>query len=119
MKLRWSTAARALPPEDRRRLERSIRLAVGRHAPRAHEVRVGLSGDGVDAGPGQLRCRIDLRLRGEEPMRVVDRADDPATAVLRAAGRLGRRLERRDRIAGRSRRPAPRIAPHVSQGGTR
>lgn len=120
MKLRWPTAGIALPPEDRRLVERSIRLAIGRHAPRAREARVSVSRDEGDPGPGRVRCRIELRLRDGETLRVFDRGGDLRAALLAATWRLARRMERRDRIAGRPRRGARRPpAPRVSEGDAR
>jgi ribosome-associated translation inhibitor RaiA len=83
---------------DRRaRVERRLRLVVGRRAPRISLVEVSLSfvpADGAAPGDGAHRCRIRARLVGGEEVVVDEQARDLEAAVEVASWRLDRRLSR-------------------------
>ena len=117
MKLRVYSSAFALPREERRFVERSLRMALGRHAAGAREARVSFSQDAED--DAALRCRIELRLLDGSPLRIEDHAHDLRTALARAAWRLGRRLEWRGRVAGPQLERGARPAARTAQGGKR
>jgi len=118
MKLRMRAAGFELNPETRRSVERHVRLALGRHAPDIAEVRVGLA-RGAEPRCDVTRCRIRLRLREGEAIRVEDLGKDPYESATRACWRAALRLNRWGRLAGRSTREALYLNPRFPQGGSR
>lgn len=115
MRLQVHAAGLVLPSDERRWVDRIVRLSLGRHAARVRAGRVSLS-HGGDAQA--VRCRIRLRLHEDDPIRVEGRGRDAGVAVRGALWRLTRRLERRNRMVGARWRPAPAARPRDAQGGT-
>ncbi len=113
MRLRVQDNGVELSDEERRVIERHVRLALGRHMPRVRAGRVTLS-PGLETTLGRTRCRFQLRLHGEDPIRVEEAGDDAPTAVSRATWRAVRRLERSTRVGHL--RTATRSTPRVAAG---
>ena len=93
MQLRILDDELALPDEMRRRIERRIRLAIGRYVTGIQRARITLSG--VPEGSPEGYCRIDVQLRQGEDWTIEGRAPDVQSAAWDAARRLGERLDRR------------------------
>jgi len=100
LKIRWLDASEAPPLEMRSRIERRVRLVVGRRAPIIDVLAIGLTGpsfDGrvVDASTSSLhRCRIRVRLAGGGGVVVEEQAAALDGAIEAATWRLSRRLAR-------------------------
>lgn len=84
-----------LDKSTRRSIERRVRLAVGRHLASISKARVTLSPANVVHGSRTKRCEIHLQLREGQDLRSEDHDEDASAAALRAAHRLGQRLDRR------------------------
>jgi ribosome-associated translation inhibitor RaiA len=93
MQLRIRTPNLEVPPPLRERLERRVRMSLGRHAGRIAVARVTLS-PGTGAHAGSLRCRIHARLRDGPGVVVEVHGRDLAWIVSEAAWRLEHRLAR-------------------------
>ena len=84
------------PPEMRRRVERRLRLVVGRRTGIVSHVDVQVV-PGEESIPGQgarHRCRIRARLAGGRTVEVEEAGADIDAALEVAAWRLDRRLDR-------------------------
>jgi len=88
-----------MPRESRRSIERSMRLAIGRHANGVHVARIHLSRRPDANGREAQWCDVRARLRGGGVVSVEEAADDLHTAATRAARRLARVLDRRREVA--------------------
>lgn len=99
MQLRIHARGLDMSRESRRVIERSTRLAIGRHANGVRLARIHLSrrpdGNGRDA----QWCEVRARLRGGGVVSVEEAADDWQTAATLAARRLARVLGRRREVA--------------------
>lgn len=79
-------------------LEQHVRtrlfFALERFASRITDLVVRLDDVNGPRGGRDIRCRIDVRLRGTRKLQVESRAGDAAEAVDRAAGRAKRTVSR-------------------------
>jgi len=88
------------PANMRRRLERRLRLVVGRRAPSISSVEVYVSrarSEEPAAAAARHRCRIRARLQDGSVVHVEEEGEDVDAAVGVAAWRLDRRLDRSPR----------------------
>ncbi len=77
-----------LAPDVRSRVERRVRLAVGRHGAGVNQAEILLF-----PSPSQgCHCQIELQLEGGDKVSVEDRGETPQAATTSAAWRLQRRL---------------------------
>jgi ribosome-associated translation inhibitor RaiA len=109
MQIRVRTLRLDVPETTRHRIERRLRLVLGRHAAAVQAVRVTLA-----AGPegrGAL-CRVRVALHRGGSVDVEDRGDDVRTASAQAFWRLSHRLARR-----RQALPAGAIVPRRRRPG--
>ena len=97
MQLRIQTRHLDAPTETRVAIERTVRLALGRHAAGVERAQITLSPSPV--GRPASHCRIRARLRDGESLLVEDHAQDPKSAAAAAAWRLEHRMQRRHRAA--------------------
>jgi len=103
MRIRFMEGTGEGSPELRRRLERQLRLVVGRRAPSvaAMEVTVAaLVATDAMAPTASYRCRIDVRLVRGGSVLVDEFGADVDRAIEVAAWRLDRRLDRLERLGG-------------------
>lgn len=108
MRIRFAEGTGDGSPELRKRLERQLRLVVGRRAPSvtAMEVTVAalLAADAM-APAARYRCRIEARLVQGGRVLVDEFGADVDHAIEVAAWRLDRRLDRLERLGGPGPRP--------------
>ena len=89
---------RTRDPEVRRErpaIDRSVRLALGRHSPAIREVRLAFASPVPISGSEARSCEILVRLADGSEFSARDQAPRLHTAAALAASRLARRLERR------------------------
>ena len=84
-----------LPRETRRRVEQSVRLALGRYGAGLRALDVTFRPGPNGAGPG-VGCRMRARRRDGGSLVVEDHGSDASVAAAHAVWRLAHRLERSD-----------------------
>ena len=100
MRVRFIDGADASAPGLRGRVERRLRLVVGRRAPSIVSMEVSLAalaGEEALSPAGRHRCRIHARLVSGGSVVVEEFGTDVDHAIDVAAWRLDRRLERMGR----------------------
>ncbi len=106
MKIRWLDVPADLSLDIRNRVERRVRLVIGRRAPVIEVVSIGLSGPPGQDGPAATdapalhRCRIRVRLAAGGDLVVDERSVGRDAAIEEATWRLSRRLARLDMRPG-------------------
>lgn len=95
MQVRIHVRGLDVPPALRHRIERRLRLALGRHAADVVAVRVTLGARPELHGAAVKSCRVRARLRDGTRLEVEDRAEDLRAAASQAFWRLAHRVARR------------------------
>ena len=93
----------AVNEDLQKEIERSIGCAIDRHRSRIDRISVYLADLNGPRGGIDKLCQITADVRGTRPVLILERGDDLAAIVNRAAQRLGYRIGRnihRRRIAG-------------------
>ena len=106
MELRIQAPHVELEPEIRERIERRVRLALGRHSARLASARVALSVEPSEGGERSAHCRIRLRLRRGETLEIEEGGADLLEAAAQAAWRAEHRLDRERSLSTRGNRVA-------------
>ena len=105
MEMRIQVQNLELNDDVRERVERRLRLALGRHLARIVSARITLQGEPAEEATG-ASCRVRLRLRQGPALEVEERAGDVLSAAAEAAWRLEHRLDRERSLAT----AGPRVA---------
>jgi ribosome-associated translation inhibitor RaiA len=105
MEMRIQVQNLDLAQDVRERVERRLRLALGRHLARIVSTRVTLQGEPGPEDTG-ASCRVRLRLRQGPPLEVEERGGDVLAAAGEAAWRVEHRLDRERSLAT----AGPRVA---------
>jgi len=103
--------------ELQKQVERSIALAVDRYGTRVTHISVYLADLNGPRGGVDKLCQITADLRGSSSVLILERGDDLAVTINRAARRLGYRVGRT--IQRLRTRAARRSRASVRTGGTR
>lgn len=103
-----------LAESGRDRIERSLRFALGRFAPRIRRVAVGLVDLNGPRGGVDKRCRVKVTLEPSGSVFVEEDGSDLLAVIDRAAERVGRsverKLERHRELGGRALRTRSGLA---------
>lgn len=94
MRFRLRTRGLELAAAEQERIERQVRLALGRHAPRIASVEVCLAPSPRMHGAGRTGCRIRVRRRDGCCLLIEHHAAHAFEAVFSASARLEGRLDR-------------------------
>jgi hypothetical protein len=94
MQLRIRARDLEIEPQKRRSLARSLRLALARHSSRIGLVEVAFSPGAPMHGERARRCELRIRTREGDFLFLEEFEEDVRLAAVRAAHRMGQRLDR-------------------------